>query len=203
MELGRGMRVPDMEGVHECYEVLDKKRYQSFCVNIGVGKLTLLLRRFCAELGERSYFILELPTNAKDEAMMGCGEGDALHRDVYYLPDLDRQGMWALLDEYGELLMHDGLVRFGFASMDSKDEIFVTGYNTTYLFALTREQACRRLLAELSIPEEPEIRVVQSTFSAEMPGDSCAIEVDGCRIYDLPDRLMGRGLFFAKRVKAE
>ena len=200
MKLPVGMKVPQLDEVHESYEMIDRERYLSFLINVSEEKIKPLLRRFCGELDEPGFFILETPTNEQEEKRLRKSENSPMHRDVYYLPNLNGEGMLSLLDRYGELLIQDGLGTFGFASHNSKDEIFVGRYNITSIFAFTRDaQKYRRMLNDFGIPEEEEIKTVRSTFTEQSPGECYRIEFGGMNIYDLVQALEPEGLFFAKR----
>jgi hypothetical protein len=200
LKLPEGMKVPRLDEVHESYEMVDQGRWLSFLINISEEKIDPLLRRFCGELDGTGFFILETPTNAKEEEKLRESENSPLHRDVHYLPNLNGEGMLSILDRYGELLIQDGMGTFGFASHASKDEIFVGRYKITSIYAFTRDaQKYRRMLNDFGIPEEEEIKTVWSTFTEQSPGECYEIEIDGMNIYDLVRALEPEGLFFAKR----
>ena len=190
MKLPEGMKVPQLDEIHECYEMIDRGRYLSFLINVSEEKIGPLLRRFCEELDGTGFFILETPTNAKEEEKIRESENSPWHRDVHYLPNLDSEGMLSLLDRYGELLIQDGMGTFGFASHDSKDEIFVGRYKVTNIFAFTRDaEKYRRTLNDFGIPEEEEIKTVRDTFTEQSPGECYRTEIDGMDIYDLVQAL--------------
>jgi hypothetical protein len=201
MKLPRGLKVPKLDEIHESYEMIDRGRYLSFLINVSEEKITPLLKRFCEEMDGTGFFILEVPTNKKEEERLRISENSPMHRDVHYLPNLDSEGMLRLLDRYGELLLQDGMGTFGFASHASKDEIFVGRYKVTNIFAFTRDvKKYRRMLNDFGIPEEEVIKTIQSTFSERSPGECYRIEIDGMDIYDLVHVLEPEGLFFAKRI---
>ena len=130
-----------------------------------------LLRRFCGEMEEPGFFILETPTCQADEAPLRKSDRDPLHRDVHYLPNLNQEGMLGILDRYGELLIQDGMATFGFKSHENKDEIFVRKYKVFNIFAFTRdEQKYRGMLEDFGIPAEKEIKTVWETFTRKVAG---------------------------------
>ena len=108
--LGSGVKVPNLNGIHECYQV--RQNGELFCLtaNISADRLERLMECFCAELSEPCFFILEIPTNEADERLLRQKDTDRLHCDVYYCDGLSRPALLALLEKHGELLINDGMV---------------------------------------------------------------------------------------------
>ena len=204
MKLPMGIKVPRIDEIHECYEMTDEGRYLSFTANVSEEKIEPLLRRFCEEMHGTGFFILETPTSAREEEHLRKSESDPAHRDVYYLPNLKKDGMLSLLGRFGGLLVQDGMVTFGFASHDSKDEIFIGRYKVMHIYAFTRDdRKYGRMLNDFNIPKEEDIKTVWDTFTEQAPGECYRIQMDGIDCYDLVEMLEAEGLFFAKRREEE
>ena len=199
-KLAEGVSVSNMDGIHECYEILDKESFFSFAINISIEKLEKLLREFCTQLTEPCFFILEIPTNEKNEQELRKNETDPFHADVYYLDGVTTEDLNFIIDTYGDLLINDGMVRFGFASHISNDEIFVGKYKVTYIFTQNRA-LYQSMLHKFDIPFEKSIKTVQSNFTYEQPGQCRCIKRDGKDIYTLADELKEKGLYFAQRIE--
>ena len=197
-KLADGVSVSNMDGIHECYEILDKESFFSFAINISIDKLEKILREFCAQLTEPCFFILEIPTNEKDEQELRRNETDPFHTDVYYLDGVTTKDLDFIIDTYGDLLIHDGMVRFGFASHTSQDEIFVSKYKITYIFTQDKE-LYQSMLYKFDIAFEESIKTVRSNFTYDEPGQCRSISRGGKDIYMIADELKEKGLYFAQR----
>lgn len=197
-KLASGVTVTNLEGIHPCYEVLEKETYSSFLINIDINVLEQLLDQFCNELDEPCFFILEVPTNENDERTLRKSNSDPFHRDVYYWDGCSREMLKDIMRQYGTLLLNDGMSRFGFASHRSKDEIYVGKYKITNI--LTKNaQKYHQMLAAYDIPYEEQIKTVWKNFSSETPGEARIIQIDGINVYDLVEILLKQGLYFAER----
>lgn len=202
MKFPKGVRVPKAETIHECFEVVDQKKYWSFAINVDETNIMPLVRRFCESLPGTGYFILETPLCHEEEKKLRKTERDPCHRHVYFLPYLDRDGMLGILDRFGGLLVQDGMSTFGFASHDNKDEIFVGKYKLTNIFAFSRDlEKYRQMLSDMGIPEEKEIRTAWSTFTKRSPGELERLEVDGMDMYEVAKALEPEGLFLVKTIE--
>ena len=60
----------------------------------------------------------------------------------------------------------------------------------------------RPLLEELGLPEQQHLVTAGETFDQEHPGQCQMITLNGITVYDLPEMLKDRGLYFAERRKA-
>lgn len=81
------------------------------------------------------FFILELPSNENDEKNLRKKETDPMHKDIYYIDGLNSNEALLLLMRYGNLLINDGLSRFGFGAQDNTAEIMIGKYNVVTLWS--------------------------------------------------------------------
>lgn len=144
------------------------------------------------------FFILELPTNARDELLIRKSETEPFHTDVYYIDGLNADKAVALLDKYGELLVHDGLSSFGFGAHDSSAEILSTKYNIVMLFTKLRK-AYGDFFAEHDIPFVEKCVTAWDTFAETTPGECTRITVNNKDVFALPQELKSYGIYFAER----
>jgi len=194
-----GVSAKNLEGIHECYEIVDKESFFSFAINISAEKIDALLREFCAQLSEPCFFILEVPTNEKYESQLRQSPTDPFHSDVYYLDGISTSDLILILNTYGDLLIHDGMVKFGFASHSSHDEIFVGKYKITNIF--TQNKAFyQSMLHKLHITQEESIKTLWNNFTYDTPGECVSINLNGRSIYTVVDELSEKGLYLAKRI---
>lgn len=196
--LAKGITVPDITGIHECYEMTQRNEAFVFTVNISVPHIEPLLMNFCFELAEPCFFILEIPTNVQDEEQLRLQETDPYHCDVYYCDGLSKQDLYAIIKKYGELFIQDGMVCFGIASHTTREELFVGKYKIIQIFTGS-EARCKKLLHEMRIPLEENIKTVWENFSQENPGTTSTITMNGKNIYDALEELKKQGFYFAER----
>jgi hypothetical protein len=198
-KLANGMKVSNMNGIHECYELEYRNSRFVFTANISATHIEKFVRLFCEGLVEPCFLILETPTNGNVENILRETEPNTTHCDVFYLDGLSRERLLALIDKYGALLINDGMVHFGFASHKSHDELYFADYNIATLFTPEKKEGYKQVFADFDIPEEDEIKTVWQNFSYNTPGDLFSIEVDGKDIYDIIEELKEEGLYFAER----
>ena len=197
-QLARGIQVPHLEGIHECYEMNTQNTFTAFTVNISAENIETVLRAFIDQLEEPCFFLLEVPTNAAAEKELRQKDTDPFHCDVYYQDGCSRQQLHQFLDNWGALLIHDGISCFGFASHTSRDEIYLGKYKVTTIFTPDSSRY-QTFLAGLGIPQEEKIKTVWQNFTRQAPGQADRIEVDGQTVYEMVEELKQSGLYLAER----
>ena len=194
----RGVTVPDLTGIYECYQISRRGESFVFTVNVSADKIESLIMHFTSELTEPCFLIIEVPTNGKDECQLRLEQTDPFHCDVYYCDGLSKQNLFEIIEKYGELFINDGMVSFGLASHVTNDEIYFGKYKIASIFTAD-EQHYRNLMSRMDIPVTDKIKTVWDNFSRETPGVARSISVDGKNIYDVLEELKEYGLYFAER----
>ena len=195
LKMVEGCQVPFPERLFEGYEM--GTRYT--CLHLDACRIPLAVEKFLERRrGEKVFFILELPTNIQNEPE----PERVFHKDIYYLDNLTPAQALDLMGEYGELLVRDGMSAFGFGGQESGDEIMVEKYNLVTLWA-KRPVKWKPLLEEVGLPEQEHLVTAGETFDRDHPGRCRTVTVDGLTVYDLPERLKDRGLYFAERRKTD
>ena len=144
------------------------------------------------------FFILELPTNERDELRLRGQDTDPFLTDVYYLDGLNSGDAMTLLDRYGEVLVQDGMSAFGFGAHDNSAEIMALQYNIITLYTKTPD-AYKDFFDKQDIPRVEQCVTAWDTFTEMMPSECTCVEVDNKTIFSLPQELKKRGLYFAER----
>ena len=193
LHLRKGSFVPAIESLREGYEI-DVSR---IIANINAEKIRPFADGFIAMHDEPMFFILEIPTNAKD---IPEGAESVPFKDVYYIDGLSGLSCMDVLDMAWEILIADGLAKFGFGCHNSHDEFMIGRYNILTVVSSEPEKY-RRLFQRLNIPEIENLVTAPETFTREAPGESNIETVDGKTIYDLPEMLEGKGIYLAERRK--
>lgn len=202
--LAQAVKVPNLEGIHECFEVIERTRpsngepYFSFAVNVSIEKLRPLLISVINQLDEPCFFLCEMPCNRQQEEKLRKSEQDPLHCNVYYKDGCSRKELLDILDEYGEWFIQDGLSRFGFASHRTKDEIFVSKYKVTYLYTGDM-QRYKDLLHRFAILQEENIKTVWKNFSREAPGECALFTHKGKSVHEIIAALLCDGMYLAEQ----
>lgn len=118
------------------------------------------------------------------------------HKDVYYIDGCSVEESLVLLERYGELLINDGISRFGFGCHESQDEIMLDKYNVVTIYS-------KQLSKYNDFFEAHEIEKVENlitawdTFSDDTPGQAERYDYNGKTVYDLPEELKDWGMYLA------
>lgn len=190
----RGCKVQDASQLTEGYQ----RTRAGYRLQVSAEKIRALMEGFLSLQQGYVFLIVEVPTNAKDEPKNEKGEITALHMDVYYRDGLSREDALELLKRCGELLIHDGVTRFGFGSHDSHDEIIKENYNVLTLFS-AGSAAYEQLFEVHEIKRVPELRTAWDYFTEATPGESY---FESKSICGLIEYLKKYGLYFAERREA-
>ena len=189
-----GCEVPFGERIKEGFEMLDGK----IRANVSAEKVSKMMTDFIDMHDEPLFMILEVPTNEHEESKCENGRIEKFHRDVYYLDGCSQDRAKAILDEFGELLINDGLCTFGFGGHYSNDEIIFGKYNVMTVFA--KDTETNKAVFEKNEVERAEVLVTAwETFSSEHCGISHKNTINGEDVYTIIDKLKEKGLYFAER----
>ena len=146
---------------------------------------------------QESSVLLELPVSIDREKVIAKNIIKESHKDVYYIDGCSREECLALLIRYGDLLVNDGLSKFGFGGHKSHDEIMLDSYNVVTIYS--------KELSEFNDFFEPhniqfveELVTAWKTFSKTSPGISEIYENNGKTVYDLPEELAEWGIYLAE-----
>ena len=119
------------------------------------------------------------------------------HKDVYYIDGCSREECLALLIRYGDLLINDGLSKFGFDGHKSHDEIMLDSYNVVTIYSKELSKF-NDFFEPHNIQFVEELVTAWKTFSKTSPGISEIYESNGKTVYDLPTELSEWGIYLAE-----
>lgn len=190
LELTKGSVVPQVEKLSEQYQVRDT----NMLANVNASKIEEVFQHFICIQDGRLFFILELPANEKDEIKLRKSDKDPMHKDIYYIDGLTNEQALVLLIRYGELLINDGISKFGFGAHDGTAEIMRDKYNVITLWTNDIAKYADFFEAH-DIPRVDKCLTAWDTFSAETPGESNCVEDNGLSVYDLPEKLKDWGIY--------
>ncbi|MDO4438916.1 MAG: hypothetical protein Q4B86_05665 [Eubacteriales bacterium] len=194
LNLVKGHKISNPEKLNEGYEICNDV---SMMANVNAEKILDVFQHFIVLHDEPMFFILELPVNLDRESPIAPGILEETHKDVYYIDGCSREACLALMERYGDLLINDGLVSFGFGCHESNDEIMQDKYNVITIYS-------QKLSSYAGFFEAHEINQVDDlvtawdTFSEETPGISERFEWNNKTILDLPNELKEWGIYLAE-----
>ena len=154
--------------------------------NISFEKLKSFFVDFLTNLSEPLYFILQKPTNEKhtpNTIIKGPFQSELL---FYDLPT--RTQICDVLDQYGEILLNDGMSQFGVRSLESGDEIFIAKYKIGLIFS-DNVQKYSFLLNKYGILKTNNLITAWDTFSPDYPGQCSRVVIDNKDIYKVAEEL--------------
>ena len=200
----KGVTVPFPERLAEGYQVSTRESGGYYIVlNVDGRRLEEVFRALVELVSDPGFLILESPCNQVKEEELRKSDTDPFHRDVYYMDGLERWQFLEIFNEYADILIHDGFIRFGFGEHGNKqlDEVFVGAYKIVSIY--TDDPApYESLLAEFGIPRVDKLITAWDTFSAEHPGICDRWSRGEVDIYFMIEQLMReRGLYLAKVIE--
>lgn len=190
----KGCRISDPSILNEEYA----RTETGFAANVNAEKIQSVLECFVKLHNEYCFVILEVPTNAKEEAVLRSDDTAPLHKDVYYLDGLTPERALDFLNVFGEWFVHDGLSTFGIGIHSGANEILVGKYNVVTIYTHT-PQRYAGFFEACGIQEAAQLKTAWDYFTRETPGDSFVYTHKGYDIYGLVEHLKQYGLYFAER----
>ena len=194
LNLVKGHRVTLVENLFESFTKLTEHHLMA---NVHSEKILEVFQHFIAIHDEPLFFILELPVSIDREKVIAKNIIKESHKDVYYIDGCSREECLELLIRYGDLLVNDGLSKFGFGGHKSHDEIMLDSYNVVTIYS--------KELSKFNYFFEPhniqfveELVTAWKTFSKTSPGISEIYECNGKTVYDLPEELAEWRIYLAE-----
>ena len=191
LNLVKGHQVSLVENLFESFTKLTEHYLMA---NVHAEKILEVFQHFIAIHDEPLFFILELPVSIDREKEIAMNE---LHKDVYYIDDCSIEECLVLLIRYGDLLVNDGLSKFGFGGHKSHDEIMLDSYNVVTIYSKELSKF-NDFFEPHNIQFVEELVTASETFSETSPGISEIYESNGKTVYDLPEELAEWGIYLAE-----
>ena len=194
LNLVKGHRVSLVENLFESFTKLTEHHLMA---NVHSEKILEVFQHFIAIHDEPLFFILELPVSIDREKVIEKNIIKESHKDVYYIDGCSREECLALLIRYGDLLVNDGLSKFGFGGHKSHDEIMLDSYNVVTIYSKELSKF-NDFFEPHNIQFVEELVTAWGTFSKTSPGISEIYESNGKTVYDLPEELAEWGIYLAE-----
>ena len=194
LNLVKGHQVSLVENLFESFTKLTEHHLMA---NVHAEKILEIFQHFIVIHDEPFFFILELPVSIDREKVIAKNIIKESHKDVYYIDGCSREECLALLIRYGDLLVNDGLSKFGFGGHKSHDEIMLDSYNVVTIYSKELSKFNDFFEAH-NIQFVEELVTAWKTFSKTSPGISEIYESNGKTVYDLPEELAEWGIYLAE-----
>ena len=194
LNLVKGHQVSLVENLFEAFTKLTEHHLMA---NVHAEKILEIFQHFIVIHDEPLFFILELPVSIDREKVIAKNIIKESHKDVYYIDGCSREECLALLIRYGDLLVNDGLSKFGFGGHKSHDEIMLDSYNVVTIYSKELSKF-NDFFEPHNIQFVEELVTAWKTFSKTSPGISEIYESNGKTVYDLPEELAEWGIYLAE-----
>ncbi len=194
LKLKKGCSVPYPEKLKEGYEILENQ----IVANVSVDKIEEIMQHFICTHDEPLFFILEIPSNQKDEHEIMPGVVETLHKDVYYIDGCKMEEALVILMRSGKLLIDDGLCAFGFGGHISNDEIMFGKYNVTTVFSKDISKF-DGFFEQHEIHKTDDLTTAWDTFSHEHYGKCELVAIDEQDVYSIPEQYSEWGIYKAEQ----
>lgn len=194
-KLVQGVSADNYDRVHSAYSVDN----ESISATVSEELMQPLLLQLVKQLSEPVFFFLEVPCSKDEEKELRRSKSDPFHYNLYYLDNCTVPVAEAIVKRYGQLLVNDGLCRFGFGSHNGQEEIYCLKYQVMFLSGKTDK--FKKCFEKLDIPCEKDFLTLWDTFSDDAPGTSFAVEINGESVDDIKENLQAEGLYFADVVE--
>ena len=194
LNLVKGHRVSLVENLFESFTKLTEYYLMA---NVHSEKILDVFQHFIAIHDEPLFFILELPVSIDREKVIAKNIINESHMDVYYIDGCSIEECLVLLIRYGDLLVNDGLSKFGFGGHKSHDEIMLDSYNVVTIYSKELSKFYD-FFEPHNIQFVEELVTASETFSETSPGISEIYESNGKTVYDLPIELAEWGIYLAE-----
>ena len=194
LNLVKGHQVSLVENLFESFTKLTEHHLMA---NVHAEKILEIFQHFIVIHDEPLFFILELPVSIDREKVIAKNIIKESHKDVYYIDGCSREECLALLIRYDDLLVNDGLSKFGFGGHKSHDEIMLDSYNVVTIYSKELSKFNDFFEAH-NIQFVEELVTAWKTFSKTSPGISEIYESNGKTVYDLPEELAEWGIYLAE-----
>lgn len=194
-QLVQGVSADNLDGVDSAYCICDNGISAVLSAELIARAVEGLIKRLEAPV----FFFVELPCSDEEEKRLRKSKTDPFHYNLYYLDNCTLPVANAVMKRYGELLVNDGVCRFGFGSHSSGEEIYCLKYQSISVYGDAKK--FEKAFKELGVPKQAEIKTLWDNFSDDSPGTSFSVEINGETVYDIPVNLKSEGMYLSDVIE--
>ena len=176
-----GVYIPDLTGISREYRLAPKK----LIFSLSAEDYKPFFNKAVRLLGEKVFFFLEIP-----------GDNDGMR--TYYLDNCTSSVAQAILKRYGGILFADGVIRFGFGSHITGDEIYMQEYQTATVCSKNISDYEKVLLA-LGYRRNDKATLTWDILSEKNVGECVNVDVDDEGYPEMLNNLIDVGMYPAKQ----
>ena len=192
----KGCRASCEKKLREGFEETER----GFVANVSAENIDRLMRDYVAAQTEELFLFIEKPCNLAEEEPDERGVVTQPHVNVYYWDGITKEQANVVLDKYGDWLINDGFVCFGFGVKGCASEIMKDKYNVISVYSVDPPK--ERPLLAMRLPQVAELRTAWDYFDRQHPGECFQYRRDGKNVHDVVEELLQQGLYFAERKAA-
>ncbi len=139
---------------------------------------------FIKLIPEPVFFFIELPRENSEDY------------DTYYLDNCTKDVAHAIMKRYGDLLINDGVSRFGFGSHKTDEEIYFTDFQEFMIYSPQRNKLAE-LMANVGAEPSDTPCSIWDLLSEDNEGSLSVVETEGETVFDIPVNLKSEGMYKA------
>ncbi len=174
-----GVFVPDISGVKKSFRVSKDRIVFSLSAEDYPG----FFKKAALLLSEPVFFFVEIPAD------------NDLYR-TYYLDNCTLPVASAILKRYGGILFNDGVIRWGFGSHKTDEEIYMREYQTAEIYFKSAERFTA-LLSSIGYENDPKGKTLWDVLSDKNGGECSSVEYDDETYMDMVNNLIDVGMYSA------
>lgn len=171
-----GVFIPDISGLDKTYRMRQDKIIFSLSAEdynaFWIGTVRLMK--------DPVFFFVEIPSD-NDEYK------------TYYLDNCTKPVARAILKRYGGILFCDGVIRWGFGSHSTDDEVYMREYQTAEIYSKSPEEY-KGLLGRIGYHEDKKSPLAWDILSVDNPGECVNVEVEDETYIEMVNNLTEAGL---------
>ena len=175
-----GVSIPDTSALKREYRLQKSKITLSLSAEDYKDFFTLAVKK----LAEPVFFFLEIPD-----------DNDASR--TYYLDNCTQPVAQAILKRYGGILFADGVIKFGFGSHKTDDEIYMQEYQTVTVYS-ERIGEYEKVLQKLGYTRNDKALTAWDILSEKNAGECVNVDVDDEGYPDMLNNLIDIGMYPAE-----
>ena len=175
-----GVYIPDTGALKREYRLQKSK----ITLTLSAEDYPRFFRGCVDALKEPVFFFIEIP-----------GDNDSYV--TYYLDNCTLPVARAILKRYGGILYSDGVIRFGFGSHKTEDEIYMQEYQTATVYSdsIARYE---KILGEMGYTRNDKAVLAWDIISSENPGECSNTDSEGESYFDVVNNLTDVGMYRAE-----
>lgn len=166
---------------------------ESLTLTLSAEDYSAFFQKASAALAEPLFFFAELPTD--ENGAFGNNQDDEYK--TYYLDNCTLPVIRAILKRYGGILYSDGVIRFGFGSHKTGDEVYMQEYQQLSVYS-QNISAFIKIISSLGYAENAAASTLWDVISEDDPISGESVEFNGETAADMIDNLRELGLYQAE-----